>query len=243
MIERDVSEVSTYPLLSAISSPADVKRLDEAGCVALAKECRAFIVEAVHRTGGHLGSNLGAVEVTIALHRVFNSPADVLLFDTGHQAYVHKLLTGRAEGFAGLRQAGGLSGYPNRAESPHDWIENSHASTALCYAYGIATAFARQGEDDPARRRPRRRRGPHRRDGLRGAEQPRPRRGPGARRAERQRPQLRPDGLQALRVAHPAPAEPLVWGAEVQGCPRPERAARCRAARGPVDAQRRRGAP
>ena len=146
-VTAEMEHSSTYPLLSAISSPADVKRLDEAGCVALAKECRAFIVEAVHRTGGHLGSNLGAVEVTIALHRVFNSPADVLLFDTGHQAYVHKLLTGRAEGFAGLRQAGGLSGYPNRAESPHDWIENSHASTALSYAHGIATAFARQGED------------------------------------------------------------------------------------------------
>ncbi len=102
-------------------------------------------------TGGHLGSNLGAVELTLALHRVFDSPRDVLLWDTGHQAYVHKLLTGRRYGFKNLRQAGGLSGYPNRAESEHDWIENSHASTALSYAHGIASGFTLRGVDGERR--------------------------------------------------------------------------------------------
>ncbi len=89
---------------------------------------------------GHLGSNLGVVELTLALHRVFDSPDDIILWDTGHQAYVHKIVTGRRDDFATLRQAGGLSGYPSRAESEHDWIENSHASTVLSYAYGLATA-------------------------------------------------------------------------------------------------------
>ena len=109
-----------YPLLSMITSPADLRQLDAGQCAELAAECRRFVVDAVSRTGGHLGSNLGAVELTIAMHRVFDSPRDVLLFDTGHQAYIHKLLTGRRAGFAQLRQEGGLSGYPNRAESPHD---------------------------------------------------------------------------------------------------------------------------
>ena len=143
----DEADLSAYPLLSRISSPADVKSLSLEQCSALAEEMRAFIVDAVTRTGGHLGSNLGSVEVTIALHRVFDSPSDVLLFDTGHQAYGHKLLTGRARGFARLRQEGGLSGYPNRAESVHDVIENSHASTALSYAHGIATALRARGEE------------------------------------------------------------------------------------------------
>ena len=91
-------------------------------------------------TGGHLGSNLGAVELTLAVHRVFDSPRDIILWDTGHQAYVHKIVTGRRDRFATLRQAGGLSGYPSRAESEHDWVENSHASTILSYAHGLATA-------------------------------------------------------------------------------------------------------
>src|ERR1700722_16026504 len=120
-------------MLSRLTSPRDVKVLDPKQCVELASELRAFIVDAVSRTGGHLGSNLGAVETTLALHRVFDSPRDVLLFDTGHQAYVHKLLTGRMSGFSRLRKEDGLSGYPSRAESEHDWIENSHASTALSY--------------------------------------------------------------------------------------------------------------
>lgn len=137
-----------YPLLNTIYSPDDLKALSLDECVALAEEIRQFIVEAVTTGGtGHLGSNLGAVEITLAMHRVFTSPRDVLLFDTGHQSYVHKLVTGRHAGFALLRREGGLSGYPSRAESEHDWIENSHASTALSYAFGIAKAFKMSGED------------------------------------------------------------------------------------------------
>ena len=117
----------------------------------MSSEIRQFLVESVRKTGGHLGSNLGAVELTIALHRVFDSPRDLLLFDTGHQAYVHKLLTGRMAGFEHLKQEGGLSGYPNRRESPHDLVENSHASTALSYAYGMASALQIEGEADPTK--------------------------------------------------------------------------------------------
>ena len=106
----------------------------------LAAEIREFVVAAVSETGGHLGSNLGAVELTIALHRVFDSPRDAILWDTGHQAYIHKIVTGRRGGFSQLRQAGGISGYPSREESVHDFIENSHASTVLSYAYGLAVA-------------------------------------------------------------------------------------------------------
>src|SRR5262249_20808536 len=103
-------------------------------------------VDAVSKTGGHLGSNLGVVELTLALHRVFDSPHDRLLWDTGHQAYVHKIVTGRRDDFGALRQAGGLSGYPSRAESPHDWVETSHASTIVSYAHGLAVA--QQVQDD-----------------------------------------------------------------------------------------------
>jgi 1-deoxy-D-xylulose-5-phosphate synthase len=134
-------------LLAAISGPADVKALPAAALPALAAEIRRFLVERVYRAGGHLGPNLGAVELTIAVHRVFDSPHDVLLFDTGHQSYVHKVLTGRAGDFETLRRAGGLSGYPSAAESPHDVIENSHASTALSYADGIAKGFKARGLD------------------------------------------------------------------------------------------------
>ncbi|MGH7644504.1 MAG: 1-deoxy-D-xylulose-5-phosphate synthase [Gemmatimonadales bacterium] len=130
-------------LLERITSPADVVALSPDEVVALAVEIREFIVQSVAVTGGHLGSNLGAVELTLAMHRVFDSPRDILLFDTGHQAYVHKLVTGRHEGFARLRQGDGLSGYPCRAESEHDWVENSHASTILSYAHGLATALER----------------------------------------------------------------------------------------------------
>jgi len=133
-------------LLESVEGPDDLKRLDVAQLPQLAEEIRDFLVSAVAKTGGHLGPNLGAVELTIALHRVFNSPTEPIIFDTGHQAYVHKLLTGRREGFATLRQRGGLSGYPNRDESEHDWVENSHASTALSYADGLAKAFAVRGE-------------------------------------------------------------------------------------------------
>ena len=137
-------------ILDSINSPSDLKALSLEECEQLAAEIRDFVVEAVSRTGGHLGSNLGVVELTLALHRVFNSPEDILLFDTGHQAYIHKLVTGRREGFVGLTQEGGLSGYPSRAESPHDWVENSHASTALSYAHGIATALRLESKSDPA---------------------------------------------------------------------------------------------
>jgi 1-deoxy-D-xylulose-5-phosphate synthase len=134
-------------ILQSIETPADIKGLSHEELAELCAEIRAFVVDTVTTTGGHLGSNLGAVELTLALHRVFDSPRDVLLWDTGHQAYVHKLLTGRRYGFKTLKQAGGMSGYPNRAESEHDWIENSHASTALSYAHGIASGFALRGID------------------------------------------------------------------------------------------------
>ena len=134
-------------LLDAIRSPEDVRRLTPRQVDQLSHEVRAFLVESVSRTGGHLGPNLGVVELTIALHRVFTSPWDTVVFDTGHQAYVHKLLTGRAD-FTQLRRRGGLSGYPSRAESEHDVVENSHASTALSWADGIAKARELQGEPD-----------------------------------------------------------------------------------------------
>jgi 1-deoxy-D-xylulose-5-phosphate synthase len=133
-------------LLGGITGPTDLKGLSTATLAVLAQEIRAFLIDKVSGAGGHLGPNLGVVELTIAAHRVFDSPRDVLLFDTGHQAYVHKILTGRCAEFDSLRQAGGLSGYPSRAESVHDVIENSHASTALSYADGLAKAFALRGE-------------------------------------------------------------------------------------------------
>ena len=129
-------------LLSTISGPDDLAGLTYEELDALAVEIRELIVSSVSKTGGHLGSNLGAVELTIALHRVYESPQDIMLWDTGHQTYVHKMLTGRAPRFEELRQADGISGYPSREESQHDWIENSHASTVLSYAHGLATAEA-----------------------------------------------------------------------------------------------------
>lgn len=135
-------------LLETIRAPFDLRPLDPDQLAVLAQEIRDFLIEKVSRVGGHLGPNLGVVELTIAVHRVFDSPRDVLLFDTGHQAYVHKILTGRHTDFDSLRQAGGLSGYPSRAESAHDTIENSHASTALSYADGLAKAFQLQGDVD-----------------------------------------------------------------------------------------------
>jgi 1-deoxy-D-xylulose-5-phosphate synthase len=133
-------------ILESIESPADVRKLDQAHLTQLADEVRSFLVEQTSRSGGHLSPNLGVVELTFALHRVFESPKDAIVWDTGHQAYVHKIVTGRARDFASLRQAGGLSGYPSRAESVHDFVENSHASTSLSYALGIAEARLRRGE-------------------------------------------------------------------------------------------------
>src|SRR6059058_6440469 len=146
----DKAEVGgTVSLLESVGSPDDLKRLDADALPQLAEEIRDFLVSAVAKTGGHLGPNLGAVELTIALHRVFDSPTEPILWDVGHQAYVHKILTGRASQMPTLRQGGGLSGYPSRSESPHDWIENSHASTALSYADGLAKAFDVRGERRP----------------------------------------------------------------------------------------------
>ena len=135
-------------MLSQINSPADLAKLSHEQLIELSAQIRALLIEKVSKTGGHLGPNLGVVELTVAIHRVFESPKDVIVFDTGHQSYVHKILTGRAKEFDNLRQRGGISGYPNRAESPHDVIENSHASTALSWGDGISRGFSIQGAKD-----------------------------------------------------------------------------------------------
>ncbi|KGA13212.1 1-deoxy-D-xylulose-5-phosphate synthase [freshwater metagenome] len=135
-------------MIEQIKSPKDLAALSAADLTILAAEIRTFLIDKVSKTGGHLGPNLGVVELTIAIHRAFESPKDVVLFDTGHQSYVHKILTGRADGFDLLRQKGGLSGYPSRAESQHDVIENSHASTALSWGDGISRGFSLTGQSD-----------------------------------------------------------------------------------------------
>jgi 1-deoxy-D-xylulose-5-phosphate synthase len=140
--------LSVSSLLDSVTCPSDLRRVPVSSLPALAEEIRSRLIETVPHTGGHLGPNLGVVELTIALHRVFDSPRDAIVWDTGHQAYVHKMLTGRAGELHSLRRAGGLSGYPRRAESPHDLVENSHASTALSYADGLAKAFALSGRRD-----------------------------------------------------------------------------------------------
>ncbi len=137
-------------ILHAVSSPADLKALDAEQLERLCQEIRDFLVAKVSATGGHLGPNLGVVELTVALHRVFDSPKDPLIFDTSHQSYVHKILTGRRDRFDTLRKKGGLSGYTDRGESEHDWTESSHASAALSYADGLAKAFHLRGQDDRA---------------------------------------------------------------------------------------------
>jgi 1-deoxy-D-xylulose-5-phosphate synthase len=134
-------------VLDSVSGPDDLRRLSETELDDLAREIRTRLIDAVAARGGHLGPNLGVVELTMALHRVFDSPRERIIWDTGHQSYVHKMLTGRAGDFDQLRQAGGLSGYPSRSESPHDWVENSHASTSLSYADGIARANQVLGVD------------------------------------------------------------------------------------------------
>jgi 1-deoxy-D-xylulose-5-phosphate synthase len=135
-------------MLECINGPEDLKGLSQDQLTRLAGEIRDVLIETVTRNAGHLGPNLGVVELTIALHRVFDSPWDKIVFDTGHQAYVHKLLTGRAARFGTLRQRGGLTGYPSRHESEHDLVENSHASTSLSYADGLAKAYRLRGEPD-----------------------------------------------------------------------------------------------
>ncbi|WP_114724218.1 1-deoxy-D-xylulose-5-phosphate synthase [Rhodococcus sp. AG1013] len=134
-------------VLARIQTPDDLRQLDPEEMKELAAEIREFLVQKVSATGGHLGPNLGVVELTLALHRVFDSPSDPIIFDTGHQAYVHKILTGRKDEFDSLRKQGGLSGYPSRAESEHDWVESSHASAALSYADGLAKAFELSGQN------------------------------------------------------------------------------------------------
>ena len=135
-------------MLEQIKSPDDLKGLSAEQLTQLSSEIRSFLIEQVSKTGGHLGPNLGVVELTIAIHRVFKSPKDVIVFDTGHQSYVHKLLTGRMASFSKLRQRGGAAGYPNRGESEHDVVENSHASTALSWSDGIAKGFSLTNQND-----------------------------------------------------------------------------------------------
>ena len=135
-------------MIESIKSPDDIKGLSQEELALLAQEIRTFLIEKVSKSGGHLGPNLGVVELTMAIHRIFDSPRDVILFDTGHQSYVHKILTGRAGDFDRLRQRGGIAGYPNRSESEHDVIENSHASTALSWGDGISRGFSITGQKD-----------------------------------------------------------------------------------------------
>jgi len=135
-------------MLERVQEPADLRGLSSVELESLAGEIRQFLVQRVSATGGHLGPNLGVVELTLALHRVFDSPHDPIIFDTGHQSYVHKIVTGRGDRFDTLRKKGGLSGYPSRAESEHDWAESSHASASLSYADGMAKAFSISGQDD-----------------------------------------------------------------------------------------------
>src|SRR3954452_10904069 len=135
------------PLLEGIHSPRDLDALSREQLTLLADEIRTFLITEVSKTGGHLGPNLGVVELTMAIHRVFDSPHDSIVFDTGHQSYVHKLLTGRHD-FSRLRMKGGLAGYPQRSESVHDIVESSHASSSLSWADGISRAFSMTGQND-----------------------------------------------------------------------------------------------
>ena len=135
-------------MLESIKSPEDLRGLTYEQLDSLSEEIRQFLITKVSKTGGHLGPNLGVVELTLAIHRTFDSPKDVVLFDTGHQSYVHKMITGRVDQFDGLRQRGGIAGYPNRRESEHDVIENSHASTALSWGDGISRGFSLTNQKD-----------------------------------------------------------------------------------------------
>jgi len=141
---------NAYPLLSAIDSPADLRRLDRRELPTLADELRQFLLESVSRTGGHLSSNLGTVELTIALHYIFNTPDDRIVWDVGHQTYGHKILTGRREAMDGLRQYGGISGFPRRCESEYDTFGTAHSSTSISAALGMAVAARNRGEDRQA---------------------------------------------------------------------------------------------
>src|SRR5512142_2551253 len=136
-----------HPILQTINSPDDLRKLERAQLPQLAEELRAFLVESVAQTGGHLSSNLGTIELTIALHYVFNTPDDRLVWDVGHQTYAHKILTGRRAGMARLRMFGGLAGFPRREESRYDTFGTAHSSTSISAAIGMAVAARRLGED------------------------------------------------------------------------------------------------
>ncbi|MFZ4289779.1 1-deoxy-D-xylulose-5-phosphate synthase N-terminal domain-containing protein, partial [Variovorax sp. HJSM1_2] len=138
---------NTYPLLQSISDPADLRRLSREALKTLSDELRAYVLESVAKTGGHLSSNLGTVELTVALHYVFNTPEDRLVWDVGHQTYPHKILTGRRDRMHSLRQLGGLSGFPLRSESPYDTFGTAHSSTSISAALGMALAAKTKGED------------------------------------------------------------------------------------------------
>src|SRR6516162_2582166 len=135
--------MSSYPLLETLDDPASLRGLDRNSLSQVAKELRAFIVDSVASTGGHLSSNLGTVELTIALHYVFDTPRDRLIWDVGHQTYGHKILTGRRSGMKRLRQKGGIAGFPRREESPYDTFGTAHSSTSISAALGMAVAAAR----------------------------------------------------------------------------------------------------
>src|SRR4051794_26038443 len=141
-------EETPMSVLANLTGPSDLRGMSDDELAALATEIRELLITSVASNGGHLGPNLGVVELGMAIHRVFDSPKDRVVWDTGHQSYVHKMLTGRAGEFSSLRTEGGLSGYPSRAESEHDWVENSHASTSLSYADGMAKANYLLGKDD-----------------------------------------------------------------------------------------------
>ncbi len=145
--------MAPYPHLERINSPADLRQLDRRDLDTLAKELRAFLIESVSRTGGHLSSNLGTVELTIALHHVFNTPYDRIVWDVGHQTYGHKVLTGRRAAMSGLRHHGGISGFPRRCESDYDTFGTAHSSTSISAALGMAVA-ARARKEDRAWRSP-----------------------------------------------------------------------------------------
>ena len=157
-------------LLQTIDTPADLRRLDRSELPALADELRQFVLESVSKTGGHLSSNLGTVELTIALHYVFDTPDDRIVWDVGHQTYAHKILTGRRDGMAKLRQYGGVSGFPRRSESEYDTFGTAHSSTSISAALGMAVAARNQGSRSARDCRHRRRRD-ERRHGVRGTQQ------------------------------------------------------------------------
>src|SRR3989344_2056481 len=199
----------SFPLLQTINDPADLRQLSRADLKALATELRGFVIESVARTGGHLSSNLGTVELTIALHHVFNTPEDRLVWDVGHQTYPHKILTGRRDRMHTLRQLGGISGFPQRAESIYDTFGTAHSSTSISAALGMALAAKRKGENRHAVAIIG--------DGLRGAEQRRCGRCQPARGAERQRHEHQPARGRAQSLPRSAHERAVLRGCQERG--------------------------